>query len=254
MAIIKTEAIVLKRKDLRETSLLVHFFTRDHGKIIGELKGIRRDPKKFASGVEIFSHNEIVFYPNRRSSIHLVSQCDVLNDFFVLRKDIHRIAEATFLMELLDAVMQLEDRNVQVFDLALETLNALCEAGNPDKIMTVCKIKALGLSGFKPHLDSCVACGGAMSSHIKFSTVLGGLLCSRCFGKDRQARPIFRGTVATIVHIEKNDIASGIRLGMSSAIKRELDLVLDSFLDFHLGRELQSQKTLRKLRAAGAIM
>lgn len=244
----------MKRKDLRETSLLAHFFTRDHGKIIGELKGIRKDPRKFASSVEIFSHNEIVFYPSRRSSIHLVSQCDILNDFFVLRKDIHRIAEAVFLMELIDAVMQLEDRNAQVFVLALETLNALCEAGNPDKIMTVCKIKALGLSGFKPHLDSCVACGGKMSSNIKFSMELGGLLCSRCFGKDRNARPIFRGTVATIAHIDKNDFASGIRLGVSPAIKRELDLVIDSFLDFHLGRELRSQETLRKLRSAGAIM
>ena len=62
MAIIKTEAIVLKTFDFRETSLIAHFFTKDHGRVNGILKGIRKDPRKFASTLEPFSSNEIVFY------------------------------------------------------------------------------------------------------------------------------------------------------------------------------------------------
>jgi DNA repair protein RecO (recombination protein O) len=253
MAIIKTEAIILKRKDLRETSLLVHFFTLEMGKIIGELKGIRKEPRKFASTVEIFSLNEIVVYHSRHSSIHLVSQCDNLNNFFPLRSDIHRIAQASFLMELIDAVMQLEDKNTAIFRLTLETLNALCRTDNPDKIMMICKIKALGLSGFKPHLDSCVSCGSKNFGQIKFSLALGGLLCARCNKLDGGARPILKGTIATIIHIEKNDFAHNMKLGLNPQIKRELDLVLDSFINFHLGRELKSQKTLLKLHSSGAI-
>jgi len=71
MAILKTDALVINKRDFRETSLLADFYTRDHGKIRGILKGIRKDPRKFASTVEPFSRNEIVFYKSRTSTLHL---------------------------------------------------------------------------------------------------------------------------------------------------------------------------------------
>ncbi len=252
MAIIKTEAIILKRYDLRETSLLVTFFTLDFGKVSGELKGIRTDPKKFASQVEVFSHNEIIFYQKRNSSVHLVSQCDLKNGFAFIKQNISAITAASVMVELLDGIMPQEDKNEEVFRLAISALEAL-SGGNAEKITTIFKIKLLSLSGFKPHLDSCVSCGLSVIAQPKFSLKLGGLLCPKCYPtKDISARAIFKGTVATILHIEKNDLKSNLTLGMNPQIKRELDLVLNSFLNFHLGRDLKSQRTINKLAVAGA--
>ncbi len=250
MAIIKTEAIVLKRFDLRETSLLVTFFTLDFGKVAGELKGIRTDPRKFASQVEVFSHNEIIFYQKRNSSVHLVSQCDLKNGFIPIKQNIPAITAASVIVELLDGIMPSEDKNEEVFRLALDALSLL-SAGNAEKITTVFKIKLLSLSGFKPHLDSCVSCGSSVAAMPKFSLNMGGLLCPKCNRKDTSARSIFKGTVATILHIERNDLKSNLNLGMNPQIKKELDLVLNSFLNFHLGRELKSQRTINKLEIAG---
>ncbi len=210
MAIIKTEAIVLKRFDLRETSLLVTFFTLDFGKVAGELKGIRTDPRKFASQVEVFSHNEIIFYQKRNSSVHLVSQCDLKNGFIPIKQNIPAITAASVIVELLDGIMPSEDKNEEVFRLALDALSLL-SAGNAEKITTVFKIKLLSLSGFKPHLDSCVSCGSSVAAMPKFSLNMGGLLCPKCNRKDTSARSIFKGTVATILHIERNDCISGIK-------------------------------------------
>ena len=114
MAIVKTPALVLKRWDLRETSLLVNFFTRDFGKITGELKGIRAEPGKFGSNVELFSLNDIVFYQSRQSSVHLVSQCDSVDGFAAIKKSIAAITSASVVVELLDAVMQPEDKHPQI--------------------------------------------------------------------------------------------------------------------------------------------
>ena len=75
--IVKTEAIVLKSFDFRETSRIVTFYSREYGKVKGLLKGIRKDPRKFGSSVDRFSVNDIVFYQYRNSDIHLVSQCDM---------------------------------------------------------------------------------------------------------------------------------------------------------------------------------
>ncbi|MDP2941501.1 MAG: DNA repair protein RecO [Candidatus Omnitrophota bacterium] len=247
MPIHKTEAIVLRRFDFRETSLISDFYTRDFGKISGLLKGIRKEPEKFASNLELFSHNEIIFYRSRNSSLHLVSQCDKRDNFDLIRRNISRAAIAALMMELLSAVMPAEDKNEEIFDLSLNCLKELETAGLPEKVATIFKIKVLALSGFKPHFDSCASCGNKIMGHSRFSLMIGGLLCPSCAGKDNAARAIFRGTVATILHIEKNDLKKNLTLGLNPLIKRELEIILNAFLNFHLEKELKSQRVLNKM-------
>jgi DNA repair protein RecO (recombination protein O) len=250
MPIHKTEAIVLQKREFRETSLIVDFYTRDFGKMSGLLKGIRTEPKKFASTVEPFSFNEIIFYEKRTSSLHLIAQADMRNNFDAIRQNIPKIGAASFIMELLGAVMPPEDKNEEVFDLTLMCLQELAVTSNPDKIMTIYKIKMLALSGFKPHFDSCISCGDRIMGQSKFSLSLGGLLCPRCLNKDIRGRSIFRGTIASILHIERNDFRNNLNLGMNPDIKKELEVILNAFINFHLEKELKSQKVINKLAVA----
>ncbi len=250
MPINKTEAIVLRRRDFRETSLIVDFYTRDFGRISGILKGIRLDPGKFASTVEVSSYNEIIFYNKASSALHLVSACDLKDKFFNIRGSVSKAAISAFMMELLLAVMQPEDKNEEIFNLALMALKELEWTNNPDKISTIFKIKMLSLSGFRPHFDSCVYCSSRIIGQSKFSLKMGGLLCPGCYFKDLGARSIFRGTVASILHIERNDFKANLNLGLNPQIKKELDLILNAFLNFHLEKELKSQKVINKLALA----
>ena len=247
MPIHKTEAIVLNRRDFRETSLIVDFYTRDFGKLSGILKGIRLEPDKFASTVEISSYNEIIFYKKINTTLHLVSGCDLKDKFFKIRNSITKAGMSSFMMELINAVMQPEDKNEDIFNLAINCLKELETTNNPEKVTTIFKIKMLALSGFKPHFDSCVSCAQRVLGQSKFSLSLGGLLCPKCCYKDLSARSIFRGTVASILHIERNDFMANLNLGLNPQIKKELDIILNAFLNFHLERELKSQKVLNKL-------
>lgn len=247
MSIHKTEAIVLNRRDFRETSLIVNFYTRDFGKLSGIMKGIRTEPEKFGSRVEIFSSNDIIFYKKKSTNLHLVSQCDLRDNFNNLRHKVSTMGMASVMMELLDAVMPLEDKNEDVFNLALDGLKELESAYNPEKIVTLFKIKMLSLSGFKPNFESCVSCDVKVIGDSKFSLSLGGLLCPGCYRKDTTARSIFRGTVASILHIQKNEFKTNLNLGLNPQIKRELDLILNAFLNFHLEKELRSEKVMRHI-------
>jgi len=245
MSIHKTEAIVINKQDFRETSIIANFFTRDFGRVSGLLKGIRKEPEKFASTLEPFSLNEIIFYRKRNTSLHLVSQCDLRENFSTIRADIARIGLASMMMDLIRSVMALEDKNEDIFNLALSCLKELVSCTNPEKIMTIFKIKTLAYSGFKPHFDSCVICHSKILGEAKFSLSLGGLLCSSCAGKDVSARTIFRGTIASILHIEKNDFVNTLNLGMNPQIKKELNMILNAFLNFHLEKELRSEKVVK---------
>jgi DNA repair protein RecO (recombination protein O) len=249
MAINKTEAIVLNRRDFRETSVIADFYTRDFGKMAGLLKGIRQEPGKFASTVEPFSYNEIVFYQKRNSALHLVAQCDLRQDFYNLKKDLTKLSLCSIITELVDEVMAPEDKNEGVFDLLLDTLKEIDVSNNPHKITLLFKIKCLALSGFKPHFDSCVTCGAKINGDSKFSTSLGGLLCFKCLKKDPGARSIFRGTIATVLYIQKNDFKTNLNLGLNPQIKKELEIIVNAFLNFHLEKQLKSEQVLNKLFA-----
>jgi len=250
MAIDKATTLILNKRDIRETSIIVDFYSREFGKFKGLLKGIRAEPAKFASNLEPFSLNEIIFYRRTGSGIHLVTQADKLDNFTPIRSSIDKTTQSVFMMELINSVMQPEDKNEEVFELAMAALKEMETNNNPAKIATIFKIKMLNLSGFKPHFDSCVSCGEAIGGQSKFSLSLGGLLCPRCMQKDPASRAIFRGTIATVLHIERKVFKASLNLGMNPQIKKELDLILNAFLNFHLGKELKSQKLIHKLEVA----
>jgi DNA repair protein RecO (recombination protein O) len=177
----------------------------------------------------------------------LITQADKLNNFSGIRQSVEKANTTGYMMELINSIMQPEDKNEEIFNLALASIKELETNYSPEKIATIFKIKILKLSGFKPHFDSCVSCRQKITTQSKFSLLLGGLLCPDCIQKDLASRSIFRGTIATILHIEKNSFLSSLNLGINPQIKKELDLILNSFLNFHLGRELKSQKVLNKM-------
>jgi DNA repair protein RecO (recombination protein O) len=237
MSIHKTEAIVLNTQNFRQTSLIANFYTRDFGKFSGLLKGMREDTAKFNSNLDVFSLNEIIFYKKINSSLHLISQCDLKKDFRLIKTDLERIRKAFSLVELVNILTVQEDKNERIFDLILACLEQLEKNSHSDKILIIFKIKLLDFCGFKPHLNSCVSCNNKIIAQARFSLKLGGLLCERCQGKDIKSRTVFRGTVASILYIEKNNFDDVLRLGMNQAIRRELNRVLDEFLEFHLDKK-----------------
>ncbi|MGD9015536.1 MAG: DNA repair protein RecO, partial [Candidatus Omnitrophota bacterium] len=196
----------------------------------------------FNSNLDRLSLNEIIFYHKTKSTLHLVSSCDLKRDFRLIKNDLERIKKAFTLIELVDTLTVQEDRNERVFELVLACLQQLENNFDLDKILIIFKIKVLDFCGFKPHLDSCVSCNNKIIAQARFSLKLGGLLCERCLSKDIKSRTVFRGTVASILHIEKNEFDNVLRLGMNQAIKKELNQVLDAFLEFHLDKQIPKQE------------
>jgi DNA repair protein RecO (recombination protein O) len=240
--IISTEAIVLNSLDFRETSKIVTFFTKDHGKVKGILKGIRKDPKKFGSTADKFSINDIVYYWHRNSEIHLVSQCDVKAFFPGVRDDLKKTMAAGYMLELINVVMPLEEKNEDVYGLITNFLQSLQETRNVNKLVHILQIKTLLFSGFQPHLDSCLKCEEKIQGRARFSLASGGLYCRSCQPKDAVFTDISQGAVASILHIEKGSWDQCLRLSLVESIQKELKYILNNFLVFHLEKNLLSAK------------
>lgn len=244
MAILKTEALVLKTFDFRETSLIAHFYTKDYGRLDGILKGIRNDPKKFGSTLEPFSANEIVFYQKRNSQLHLVSQCDLLDNFSAIRADLKAIASASYLADLLKCLMPQEEKNEQVYALTLFALTQLNQGAEVDKVLRIFIIKFLKIIGFRPRLDGCIICNSLISGIAYFNVQRGGLLCPRCAPAAGSSTDVLKGTIASMIHMEESSWQQALRLGLTGRIKEELHTLINSFIEFHLQIKPKSREFL----------
>lgn len=239
-----TEGIVLKTFDLRETSRIATFFTKDCGKIKGVLKGIRKDSRKFGSSIDKFSVNGIVYYEYRHSDLHLVSQCDLKQFFFAIRQDYKRNIAANYMLELVDTVMPIEHPNKRVYRLMLNYLSSLEAIDDIDRLVHIFQIKILLLSGFRPHVDACVKCRRKVEGKARFSLRAGGLICSHCPTTETNFAMISKGTIASMLHIEQSDWVKSLRLGLTNTARKELKYVLNNFLVYHLGKNIKSAKYL----------
>ncbi len=234
MPILKTQSIVLRRFPIRETSLIAVLFTKDFGKIHGIFKGIRKDPKKFASPVDIFSVNEIVFYKSRNSSLHLVSQCELQAPMFMHSWDRQRIEAAGYVLRLTESLLPQWHKNEGLYNLLIDTLHLVSHIQDPNYVFTAYDIKALALTGFKPHIDSCVSCGNDVEKDLFFSVNQGGILCRNCLSRDSLAEPIMPAVVKAIRQINAMPIEKCGVLKLSQRMYNELTYIVHKFLEYHL--------------------
>ncbi|MFH1245158.1 MAG: DNA repair protein RecO [Candidatus Omnitrophota bacterium] len=244
MAILKSEAIVLKVQNFRETSLIVRFFTRDFGKISGIIKGIRKEPARYGGIPLTFSLNSIVFYGSIGKNLNLISQCDIADQFSAIRSDLQKTNYANYFIELLDAVTFEYDKNEHLFELVISCLGVLYGAQQCRQLARIFEIKLLNISGFKPRLDTCVSCQQKIPAQAKFSLVSGGILCPRCYVKDSSASAVMKGTLASLEYIEKVPVEKALQLKMTANIESELTVILSRFIRLHLDKEIKSQKLL----------
>ena len=79
MAILRTEAVVMKGWKLGETSKILSLFTRDFGKVKVVAKGGRGSKSKFKGCLEPLTHLRIFYYDKRTRDLQLLSQADLID-------------------------------------------------------------------------------------------------------------------------------------------------------------------------------
>lgn len=251
MAIQKSKAILLGRQDLRETSLILTFYTESFGKIKGIVRGVRGPHTQYSGGsLEVFAYDEVVFYERKSSEFYTVSQCDLLEFFNPIRESLDRLAYAAYMVELLDSVTALADKNIDVFRLLLNSLRLLSGESSAKRTTRIFEIKLLALLGLMPTLTSCANCSGKLDTAARFSFRHGGLICRACFNMDKFARPILPGTVKFIEHIRNSPFEKVERVKVASTVGKELEEILRKFLDYHIERRLKTIEFLKEIEGS----
>lgn len=242
MAIQKTEAIVLKNQDIRETSLLVTFFTKDFGKIQGIAKGIRGQRGRINNGFEPLALCNIVFYERKRGNLHTISQCDLKNYFTVLRKDLKKTAYGYYFIELVKDFLQLHDKNESIFNLLFNSLDCLNGGRmNTEILARSFELKLLSLSGFKPKIDSCLKCCEPVKEKAFFCFKEGGLVCEKCLSEIKNAATGITHEAMFFIHLlESRKLSELLYLKLTNSVQKELAVILHQFMQVHIEKKFKS--------------
>uniref|UniRef100_A0A832I395 DNA repair protein RecO n=1 Tax=Eiseniibacteriota bacterium TaxID=2212470 RepID=A0A832I395_UNCEI len=253
MALVTTEGIVLRTHALGDTSRIVAIYTRDHGLLRAVAKGARRTPGRFGFALEPLSRARFVVYLKPDRDLQLLSQAETLDPLGSRLADLARLAHAQAALELVDRLVWGEEPHPELFDLLRATLEACARvpAAALPAVTIAFQLQVASVLGYRPRLDACAGCGGALSPRRLFSPARGGLLCDAC----ASAEP---GVVALSA-----DALGGLALSLARPVGQageyvevrragEILRVVEAFLRYHFQRfqGLRSLDVLRGLPAA----
>jgi len=248
MAIQKTEGVVLRREDVRETSVELTAYTRDFGKLRLLSKGVRNPGERYLSAYELFALDDIVFYEKNKRNLYLLSQCELIDYFPEIRNSFERLSYASYFVELVNSVTAPQDKNRKIFDLLVNSLRLLSSNASPKRVARILEIRLLSILGLMPNLTSCANCGkDAPLGRMRFSFKLGGVLCESCYNLDRNARPILPGTVNFLLRIESLPFEKIKQIKVAKRVGSEVERFLRSFIQYHLDVRLRSREFLNKV-------
>jgi DNA repair protein RecO len=238
VAIVQTDALVLRSYRLGETSLIVHLFTADHGLLRCVAKGARGPKSRFGAALEPAVRVHAVIYRKLARDLQLLSKADIVTYWPQLWDDPDRFARAGAVLEFLDRAAYGETADAPLLDLATETLASLSAAPHPvlEAIVRGFEIQALRQLGLAPELTSCLECRSPLERGGLFHPIRGGLLCGAPCGGDGAAFRISERARKTLLALGERTPASVGTWAMERYPESEVSRAIERFLSAHLER------------------
>src|SRR6185503_213226 len=114
------------------------------------------------------------------------------------------------------------------------------------------QLQLSSLLGYRPRLDACASCSGALSARRLFSPARGGLLCDACAAREGGVIALSADALAGFALLLSRPVEEA---GDYIEVKRwaELLRVVEAFLRMHFEkfRGLRSLEVLRSVEAQG---
>ena len=176
---------MLRSFRLGEADRVLHVYTADRGRVGAVAKGVRRTKSRFGARLEPLSHVELMLHQGS-GELQTVTGADLRASHHEAREDPYRLAVGLIGAEAMLKLFTEQEGNERAFTALTRFLDRLDEipsrtAARPalDPLVLSFQLKLLWLSGYMPHLDSCVECG-VLDGLVGYLPTAGGAVCRAC--------------------------------------------------------------------------
>lgn len=142
--------LVLRKRLLTETSLIVHWLTPAAGRIATVAKGARRPKSPFHGKLDLFYLVDFSFSRSRRSELHTLREVSLRETYPALRHDLARLQQACYCAALLEQTTEPETPLPVPFQLLRGLLAALPLSPARPQTVFAFELKLLDELGLQP--------------------------------------------------------------------------------------------------------
>jgi DNA repair protein RecO (recombination protein O) len=245
----QTEAIIIKKTKLGEADRILTLYTPHRGKIQAVAKGVRRPRSKLAGHLELLTHSLVSLARGR--NLDTITGSQTINSFLPLKSDLQLTSYGLYATEVVDQFTAEHIENDPLFQLLLEILHQLCQAGNNDLALRYFELHLLNQVGYRPQLQQCVSCRQPLQPTTNaFCSSAGGMLCPDCCPSQPLTRLISVNALKVLRLLQSSNYNTIIKLKMNPVLSRELETVLRDYLKYLLEREVKSVAWLDTLKSS----
>ncbi len=236
----KATALVLRVVEFSETSSVVTLITREFGKVRGLAKGARRPKGPFESALDLLSLCRIVFLRKSSDALDLLTEAKLERRFRPHARDLACLYAGYYLAELLNELTDDYDPHPELFDAAVETLDAFANAGEVAPRLLRFELTALRLLGHLPSLEQCAECGVDVpaTGRVPFRQLSGGVLCKSCRSGKKQVVSVSASVIIALIKFAEADTDAWKQMELDRSTRGELRGVMNHFLYGLLGKKL----------------
>jgi len=234
--IAQDQGLVLRWFPVTDSSRIVVWFTRDHGKLSTLIRGSQR-PKSWMLGqYDLFYTCEVLFYLRAKEDLHVLRECAPLEMRPRFRRDWRSCAAASFVSDLLYRISPGMAPEPALFDLAVQILDVLNTQNVSSLHLFWFELQAYRIMGLSPNLDK------PGQGPVCFDPRSGTLLDRVPDPGSTELQPISDGVIALMRNLlELENPTFLIRLRPLPGQIREIEGHLDHFSRWHLDLELASR-------------
>ena len=176
---------MLRSFRLGEADRVLHVYTADRGRVGAVAKGVRRTKSRFGGRLEPLSHVELMLHQGS-GELQTVTGADLRASHHESREDPYRLAAGLIGAEAMLRLFTDQEANERAFTALTRFLDRLDVTPSRapakpalDPLVLSFQLKLLWVSGYMPHLESCVECG-AVEALVGYSPAAGGAVCRDC--------------------------------------------------------------------------
>jgi DNA repair protein RecO (recombination protein O) len=238
------QGIVLRATDYGEGNKILRLMTREAGKVGVMARGAKKVKSRFGAASQLFTCGEYVYF--KSGGLGTLSSAEIVRAHHGLREDLMKSAYASYLVEMVDRMLEDGEGGAALYDQLAAALAAIEDNKDAQVVAHIFEMQMLMLSGYTPVLDECVSCA-SRTGPFAFSAQLGGVLCPLCLHKDARGIPLTEGVWKLLRLFTGIDIR---RLG-ATAVKAETKAVLKqcmrAYMDAHVGVAWKSRNFLDQM-------
>jgi DNA repair protein RecO (recombination protein O) len=177
-----SEALVLVRYPLTESSWLVSLFTREEGRVRAVAQGARRARSPFRGSLEPMNRVEAELRLREGRELARLSRADLLEGALDLFRNWSSAQVLLAVAEVLERGLPEHHAEEETFRLTTALMRGFREGLDGEMGWTYFVAWFLRLHGMFPRPDRCVSCGSPPAP-LHFDAGAGGWLCPACRAK-----------------------------------------------------------------------